>query len=196
MRADLVGNTTTVGCIPVTNAGRSIVDVAGSCRLADLEAAVEDAIRRGLTSRKHLVWLMDGRRGKAAKGFRNLRRLLNDGSDARTESVLETRLLQAIRAAHLPIPEAQYEIADGDGFVARVDFAYPWAKVAIEADSYRFHSGREAWESDMERRAGITSLGWLVIHVTHRQMTRDMPGVARKIQMALAPTLPSVGRRE
>lgn len=176
--ADLAAHTTTVGCIPVTNAGRSLVDISGSCHADDLEAAVEDAIRRGLTSRRHLLWLIEGRRGKGAKGVRVLRRLLTDRTHAVTESHFETRLLQAIRRARLPLPAPQHEIRDDDRFVARVDFAYPWAKVAIEADSYWYHSGQQAWDADIDRRNELTALGWLVIHVTHRQMTGDIEKVA------------------
>lgn len=188
--ADLAAHTTTVGCIPVTNAGRSLVDASGSmCDADDLEAAVEDAIRRRLTSRRHLLWLIDGRKGKAAKGLGVLRRLLINRTQPVTESHLETRLLQAIRRARLPLPATQYEVRDGDRFVARVGFAYPCAKVAIEADSYWYHSGQQAWDSDIDRRNDLTALGWLVIHVTYRQMTGDIEKVVKRIQRALTPSL-------
>lgn len=190
VRQDFLAHTTTVASIPVTNAGRSIVDIAGLVGPDDLEAVVEDAIRRRLTSRKHLLWLMNGRKTTAAQGFRVLRRLLSDNAEPSTESRFETRLLQAIRQAGLPLPVRQYEITDGDRFIARVDFAYPWAKLAIEADGYRYHSGREAWEADLERRGDITALGWLVIHVTYRQMVGDMAKVAQRIRAALSPALP------
>lgn len=190
VRADLSAHTTTVGCIPTTNAGRSLVDVAGSVDPDVLEAAMEAAIRRRLTSHRHLLWLMEDRNGKGAKGIAVLRRLVGEGTDSTTESELEIRLLQTLRQAGLPDPVLQHEIRDGDRFVARVDFAYPWAKVAIEADSYSFHSGRQAWESDLERRGEITALGWLVIHVTHRQMLGDLDAVINRIRAALSPSLP------
>ena len=187
--ADLAAHTTTVGCIPVTNVGRSLIDVCGFLCADNLEAAVEDAIRRRLTSRKHLLWLMEGRKGKAAKGLGVLRRLLIDRPPVVTESHFETRLLQALRRAGLPAPVLQHEIRDGDRFVARVDFAYPWAKVAIEADSYWYHSGHQAWDSDLDRRNDLTVLGWSVIHVTHRQMIDDIDKVIQRIRAALSPSL-------
>ena len=36
--------------------------------------------------------------------------------------------------AGLPAPRAQHRIFDEDGFIARVDFAYPDLKIAIEYD--------------------------------------------------------------
>ena len=187
---EISGCTTTVGSIRVTNAGRTLVDIAGLVPTDALEGAVEDAIRRGLTSFAHLRWLCHGRQGKGAKGIASLRRLLEAATARPTESHLELRLLQALRKASLPLPERQFEITDAGRLLGRVDFAYPWAKVAIEADSYKFHSGRNAWESDLTRRNLLTSLGWLVIHVTYRQMGSDMDEVVRRVGDALTPALP------
>ena len=185
---DLAGHTTIVGCIPVTNPGMTLVDVAGLVSPTVLEIAFEDSLRRRLTSIAHLKWLCQGRQGKAAKGIAVLRSLLGD-NHVPTESAFETQLLQAIRRAGLPPPERQYQVHSNNEFIARVDFAYPWAKVAIEADSYRFHSGRESWESNLDRRNKLTSLGWLVIHVTHRQMNSSMDELVRRIVDALTPKM-------
>lgn len=184
------GDTTTVGPIRVTNAGRTLVDVAGLVPPDGLEAAVEDAIRRRLTSAGHLRWLCQKRRRKNAKGLETLRRLLESRGGRTTESQFEVRLLQALRRASLPAPVRQHEIREGGKLLARVDFAYPWAKVAIEADSYTFHSGRAAWESDLVRRSAITAMGWLVIHVTHRQMESGFDEVVQRVRDALSPCLP------
>lgn len=185
---DLRRHTTTVGPLRVLNAGRTMVDIAGSISPDLLERCIEDALRRRLTSTKHLQWLLHDRYGKGAAGASTLRRLL-DSRLAVTESEFEARLLQALRRTSLPIPVPQYEIFDGHRFVARVDFAYPWAKVAIEADSYQFHSGREAWEHDLERRNALTAIGWFVIHVTYRQMEEGLDGVIGRVREALRPTL-------
>ena len=187
--AEIRGNTTTVANMRVTNAGWTLVDLAGLVAEDALEAALEDAIRRGLTTAKHLRWVCGQRKGKGAKGIKKLRRLLDNSGPRITESQFEMRLFQALRKASLPVPERQYEIRDGGKIIARVDFAYPWAKVAIEADSYMFHSGRDAWESDLDRRSALTAMGWLVIHVTHRQMRLGMDVVVKRISDALTPRL-------
>lgn len=184
---DLNAHTTTVGPLRVINAGRTLVDIAGLQPIESLERAIEDALRRRLTSVGHLQWLLRERYGKGAKGIGILRDLLPAG--AVTESDFEIRLFQAIRRASLPLPVRQYRVVDGRREVARVDFAYPWAKVAIEADSYKFHSGRQAWEDDLKRRNALTARGWLVIHVTYRQMQEDLSEVVARIREALMPSL-------
>jgi very-short-patch-repair endonuclease len=183
-----IGDTTTVFSIPVTNAGRALVDVAGLVPADRLECALEDALRRKLTSIAHLRWLCQARSGKGAKGIAHLRSLLSD-AHVPTESALEIKLLQSMRKAGLPEPVRQFEVRTNEGRVMRIDLAYPWAKVAIEADGYRFHSGRVAWESDLVRRNVLTSLGWLVIHATHQQLTSDMEGLVARIRDALTPRL-------
>lgn len=186
---DLGDHTTTVGSIRVTNVGRTLLDVAGRVCPDVLERCLEDALRRKLTSRSHMQWLLRGRKGKGAKGIAELRRLLRSDPGTVTGSDFEVKLLQALRRASLPIPVRQHEIFDEDGFVARVDFAYPHAKVAIEADGYQFHSGRQAWEHDQLRRSALTALGWLVINVTYLQLVSDLDGVIERVRRALMPSL-------
>lgn len=82
------------------------------------------------------------------------------------QSVFETRLLRVLRDAGLPLPTLQHEIRHGGRVIARVDFAYPEAKLAIEADGYQWHSGRIAFERDLARRNALTNLSWDVMHVT------------------------------
>ncbi len=78
---------------------------------------------------------------------------------------METRLLQALRAHGLPAPVVQHEVWQGAAFVARVDAAYPDAKIAIEYDSDEFHSGRGATRRDRDRRHRLIAAGWLPVDV-------------------------------
>jgi hypothetical protein len=96
------------------------------------------------------------------------------GLAAIPESPLETEFLQLLVRSALPLPTPQYEVRGAHGLVARVDFAYPNAKLAIEIDSYEFHSDKEAWERDRARLSDLTSIGWRVEGVTKAKM-RDFP---------------------
>jgi very-short-patch-repair endonuclease len=178
---------TKVGPLPVTNAGHTILDIAGKVAGDVIEETVEDAVRRGLTSVSHLRWLAQSRRGRSATGIASLRSVLDEvGSQTRvSESRFETRLFLVLRRSALPPPKNQFEVRDNGKLVARVDFAYPEAKVALEADSYRFHSGRQAWERDIDRRGELTALGWKVLNVTWRQLEQDPKGVVERVKKAL-----------
>jgi very-short-patch-repair endonuclease len=106
--------------------------------------------------------------GRGRRGAGVIRPILEDrnGLDRAPESPLETKLLALLRRSPLPMPELQYEIWDGPLFVARVDFAYPERKLAIEVDGFQFHSGRESFDRDRRRLSAISALGWRLQLVT------------------------------
>jgi very-short-patch-repair endonuclease len=82
------------------------------------------------------------------------------------ESLLELRVAKLLEEAGLPEPVRQFEVREGGRLLARVDFAYPQARVAIEADGYRFHSGRADWQREHRTQNALVTRGWLVIRVT------------------------------
>jgi len=154
--------------IPVTKPARTLLDLASVVPSTLVETALDDALRRGLVSvasmrQRHDIAAKNGRPGIAV-----LRRLLDEraGAWVITDSDLETQLLRRGKRAGLPDPVVHHKIRDNGRVIAVVDFAYPDALVAIEADGYRWHSSRSQWERDLARRNAITALGWQVIHVT------------------------------
>lgn len=173
--------------IPVTQPARTLLDLASVLRAEELELALDSALRRRLLSVPRLRWQLDhfGTRGRAGAG--NLRELLEarPTGDALSESGLETRLFRLISTAGLPPPTRQYEIRDGQGFVARVDLAYPSQRLAIEADGYRYHSGQQVWERDLARRNALGSLGWMLLHFSFKQVVHRGGEVISTIASAL-----------
>jgi very-short-patch-repair endonuclease len=92
-----------------------------------------------------------------------------DAASRPTESVLELRLEKII--GQLPGLVRQHEVFDRDGaFIARVDFAIPSHKIAIEAHSRRYHFGRGAVSDDARREAALHAEGWIVRYVTARDL--------------------------
>ncbi|HVW81455.1 MAG TPA: type IV toxin-antitoxin system AbiEi family antitoxin [Mycobacteriales bacterium] len=78
-----------------------------------------------------------------------------------SESPMETRLRLLLIDHGLPRPMAQHVVRDRSGaFVARLDLAYPGARVAIEYDGALHWEQRQA---DDRRRDAIRALGWKVI---------------------------------
>src|SRR5207247_278256 len=100
-------------------------------------------------------------------------------------SILESRLRRLLTGSGLPKPTEQWEIQDRGRLVARVDFAYPEAHIAIEADGYRYHSGKVAWQRDRTRRNALTSRGWRVLHVTWDDLHDRPTNVVSDIRAAL-----------
>jgi hypothetical protein len=179
---------TVVDAIPVTTATRTLIDLAAMIPGDTLEEALDDALRRRLTSVPRLRWRLNGlgRRGRPGTG--TLRALLEarTGGEAVPESVIETRLLRVLREAGLPAPVCQYEIRDRGRVLARVDAAYPEIRLAIEVDGYRWHSGRARWERDLARRNALTARGWRIIHVTWSDLENRPDRIARTIADAVA----------
>ena len=84
----------------------------------------------------------------------------------------------------------EFKIWDGGEFVARVDFCFPEGKLIIEADGFRWHSGRRAWQRDRTRRNQLTAMGWRVIQATWDDLTRRPNETIEKVRALLQPQLP------
>lgn len=174
--------------IPVTDPTTTLFNLAAVLHPFHMESALESALRMQLTHLDRLwaTLLETARPGR--NGIRLMRRLLEhrNPSMVPTASQLETTLSRLIDRFGLPKPVRQYVITDeGGSFVARPDFAYPEAKVAIEAQSYAHHHGRRDWERDQDRQSAMTASGWIVVYVTDRQMKDHPELVAQRVLRAL-----------
>jgi very-short-patch-repair endonuclease len=172
--------------VPVTSVERTLVDLGGLVSVARLEAAAVEALRGGLTSVARLTERVDALEERGRSGPRHLRRLLHAwGSDAAPpESVLESRLRRLLHRHSIPPGVPQLQVSDGT-FRARLDLAYPEARVAVELDGYRWHGDKVAWRTDLARRNRLTGLGWRVLHFTWKDVTSDPGRVAAEIRSAL-----------
>lgn len=148
--------------IPVTTLARAIVDAAGVLSTDELAAVVNEAISRKLVQLRQI--LDAAARVEAAPGRLGSGRLhavLSTWTDAiRPDSPAEAAAIRRIQVFGLPAPVTQHEVYDEDGsFVARLDMAWPGARVAREYDSRRFH-GPERIEADEARLQALERLGW------------------------------------
>ncbi len=170
----------------MTSPSRTLVDLGAVVGEATLELALEDALRRRLTTIARLDWRLEELCAKGRGGCGRLRRLLEARRSERvTESGLETKLARLLRKGRLPAPTRQYEIFDRKRLVARGDFAYPGAKLIVEAHSYKHHSGRASWYRDIERDRRLGRLGWQVMYVTDEDLRRRPEKVIAEIRDAL-----------
>ena len=128
----------------------------------DAVVTLDRVVSAGLVSlasvRKAVAHLPRGRGSAQARKVADL-------ADGLAESPQETRLRLVLRRAGLPAPVAQFRVFDSEGFVARLDLAYPDVKVAIEYDGL-WHGDRRAFLDDRRRLNRLSAAGWVVLHVT------------------------------
>jgi len=169
--------------LPVTSAGRTILDSAAVAFRWQVEAALDDALRRKLITVDDMWRILAKSGGRGRKGSALLRRLLDERSDGRahSHSLLEIRLDRLLRKSAVPPYFRQFEVMSRSGVPADVDFAWPEAKLAVEVDGYRWHSGRQQWQSDMERQNALAEVGWLVLRFSWYDVTRRPQYVVRTI---------------
>ena len=176
--------------IPITTASRTLIELGAVVDSRVVEAALEAALRQGLTSIWHLIGRLDALGKSGRSGTAAIREVLRDRDPrlAPTESELEMMLWQVIVASGLPLPARQFNIHDDDGFVGRADFAYPAAFLVLEAQSARWHLSRSSWLSDMERRNRLTLAGWRVLEIAWKDVVRHPRQVVQRVERALRVT--------
>ncbi|MGY1615750.1 hypothetical protein ACI797_03310 [Geodermatophilus sp. SYSU D00691] len=100
-------------------------------------------------------------------------------ADGRAESPQESRLRLLMLRGRLPPPVAQFDVRDGDGrFVARVDFAWPGQRVAVEYDGL-WHAQPGQFARDRRRLNRLHAAGWRVLFVTAADLHRPGEILAR-----------------
>ena len=175
-----------MGPIQVTNAARTLVSVGTLISESALEEALDGALRTGQTTLDRLRERLESVEGRGYRGPAALRKLLDKrGRAPAAESPLETRLVRLLRRSGFAEPARQVTVSDDRGMVGRLDFAYPLERVAIEVQSYRWHSSRSAWSKDAERFNRLQALGWIVILVTYEDLEIRPAIVAARVRAAL-----------
>ena len=99
-------------------------------------------------------------------------------ADGLAESPQETRLRLLLLRAGFPPPVPQFRVFDGEGFIGRVDFAYPELKIAIEYDGL-WHAEPGQFAKDRGRLNRLLAAGWRVIFVTAADLHRPSRLLAR-----------------
>jgi hypothetical protein len=173
--------------LPLTTPARTLLDLAPRYNEQQLRKALDDAIVRRLLRPRDLMAVLDDPHLRSRPGSRKLRKALEPWLHSpKVESVAEMALLRVILAADIPAPVPQYKVLDGNRFVARVDFAWPALKVAVEMDGFRYHSSPAAQAGDLQRDATLIRLGWLELRTSPRQLETDPEAFLAALRALLA----------
>jgi very-short-patch-repair endonuclease len=168
---------TKVGVIPVTMPAQTLLDLAGvEPRL--VEGALADALRRELVRLPALVRFLRDHARSGRPGGARLRALVEEHVKGRepTESWLEDRVIEVLRRYGLPEPVRQLRLAG-----MRFDFAYPWVKLDLEADSRLWHTSLADMRRDRERDTKVGELGWTVERITWLDLDERPAEVAARV---------------
>jgi hypothetical protein len=158
----------------VTSPEMTAVRVAGSLPRDDAVAAVDQLIATRLVDLTSVRELAAATRGPGSARARAVAEL----ADGLAESPPETRLRLLIGRSSLPAPVAQYRVIVDGRFVARVDFAWPAQKVAVEYDGL-WHAEAGQFARDRQRLNRLHAAGWRVVFVTAADMHRPAELLAR-----------------
>jgi very-short-patch-repair endonuclease len=171
--------------IPVTNPLRTLLDLGAVVPAWIVEEAIDAAMAKKLVTLPGLevILLTHGKRGRRGAGV--LRRLLAKRCGHIPDSTLEGKMRRLCQRYDLPLPKFQYVIRNGKLFVAKVDFAYPELKLAIEVDGYEKHSSPEAFQHDRSRQNNLVELGWTILRFTWGDIVHRPEMVAARIRRVL-----------
>ena len=166
--------------LPLTSPARTLLDLAEQTTLRRAELAFDRGLIDRLVTRAQVSDVIDRANGRRGAGV--LRALVEP--DRRTATVTrseaEERMLALVRAAQLPVPRVNARL---HGY--EVDFYWPEARLVLEVDGFRFHSGRRAFEHDRRKDAALTAAGLSVIRVTWHALTTEPLAVVARLTAAL-----------
>jgi very-short-patch-repair endonuclease len=177
----------------ITNAERTLLDLYSALSQGNLEGALEDALRRRLTTLDRLwsIYAKKGRPGrKGCKAFRAAL-LRHDARDGTLASRMEAKLRRIL--SRLPGESAipQHEVrVDEHRYV--IDFAYPDIALGIEAQSLKWHLGHDRWIYDMRRDRRLKMVGWTMlyypwddIHLNPDQVGTEIQRIRTELELRL-----------
>lgn len=174
--------------IPVTAIERTLLDLGAVFRRDRVAMAVDDALRRGLTTLGDLDYCLFRTARRGRRGCAVLREVVRrrEKVTETPHSVLETLIFELISRSSLPMAEPQYVITDPSGsFVARPDFVFPEFRLVIEGHSRKWHLGDEAAFRDANRHNDLTALGYRVLYVTWADVVDRPAATLMRIERAL-----------
>ena len=141
---------------------RTALDLARTEPLVESVAALDVLLARGVVDRFQLGrGAVDLGTARGAARARSAAAL----ADGRAESPQESRLRVVLASAGLAAVPQFVVRAAGGAFVARVDLAFPDARVAVEYDGV-WHAEPGQFAKDRRRLNALVAAGWTVLHVT------------------------------
>lgn len=168
--------------LPVTSRVRTCFDLARRPPLVEAVVAADAFLHAGLPLSELLAYAA---RSRGWRGVRQIDRVAGLSEPA-AESPMETRLRLVLVLGGLPRPVAQLRVYDRWGvFIARVDLAYPNARLALEYDGSDHFTPQQA-ALDRRRRNALEDAGWSVRQFTSTDVYRHASVIVGQVERHLA----------
>ncbi|RZT88934.1 very-short-patch-repair endonuclease [Pseudonocardia sediminis] len=164
-----------VNGLAVTEPGLTALEAAAV--LPDGVAFLDRVLQQHHVRFEHLHEAYCGAVG--AHGMARAGVLLRECAD-RADSRAERRLVRVLRRAGIT------------GFVVghplgrmKIDIAFPDARLAIELDSWAWHTDHDRFEADREKGNALTDAGWNLLRITWKELTEHSDRVVARVRSAL-----------
>ncbi len=149
--------------LPLASPVRTAWDAATLTPARNALATIDGLLHRNVLTQQRLLDHLISRAG--TWGVARARPVF-ELADGRSESPAESWTRWLLHRASFPPSVLQFDVLDEQGrFVARVDFAWPTSKVALEYDG-SYHADPLQQAADKRRDAALIREGWTVIHMT------------------------------
>ncbi|MGP6205704.1 MULTISPECIES: endonuclease domain-containing protein [unclassified Microbacterium] len=149
------------------------------------DAVIRDKMHRDdpppLTTLTSLQLAADAGRRIRGGILRDALPLIHPRSRSRPESVMRLLLGRAGLSGFLP----NFDVFDGDVWIAQVDFALPRILLALEYEGEHHLTDPVQWAKDIARVERLIELGWRVIRVTKADVFGAPELLVRRIRRAV-----------
>ncbi len=176
-----------VACaLPVTAPARTLIDLAAITPRDALTAALDGALRDGLTSEEFLHSRINALRGRGRYGIPTLLAVVEGIEITKgAHSWLEREVLRLLDAAEVALPTPQQVLGRRGDRLIRVDFHFPGTRLVVEALGYRSHRTGAQMRIDAERMNRLAMDGFLVLQFTYSDVVERPAYVVHGISEAL-----------
>ncbi len=176
----------TVDGMPTMAATRTLIDIARFVGATTLTAALDSALRDGLSSELHLHSRINELRSSGRYGIPKLLAVIEGCEASRGgHSWLERRFLELCAGAGLPTPRTQQVLSRARDRLVRVDCRFPGTPVVVELLGYRWHRTPEQLARDTERMNALVLDGFRPMQFTDAHVTTWPDWVLDQLRAAL-----------
>ena len=173
-------DTTTAMGLPCLSATRVLIELAATETPRRLTAALDSALRDGLTSDEFLHRRLVELRSRGRSGCSRMLSVIAGSEASRGgHSYLERAFLELVAELGFPRPATQQVLAARKKRLVRVDCRFPGTNVVVELLGYQWHRTPMQMQNDSERLNRLQLDGFLGLQFTYTDVvTRSATMIA------------------